>query len=131
MMTRADYHPSFQQIAFLTEETGEYSERRLNHSDGAAETFYRDLKLRGVHARVGMEATGYSRWFGRLLAELGFEVWIGNFWSRLAIANVHSGHDAQLAASHSCCHSAAEMKYFGEDFYWSTHGPVFSMKRHP
>jgi hypothetical protein len=80
---------------------------------------------------VGMEATGYSRWFGRLLAELGFEVWIGNFWSRLAIANVHSGHDAQLAASHSCCHSAAEMKYFGEDFYWSTHGPVFSMKRHP
>ena len=28
-----DYHPSFQQIAFLVEETGEYSERRLNHSD--------------------------------------------------------------------------------------------------
>src|SRR5260370_40726641 len=71
MMIRVDYHPSFQQIAFLTEETGEYSERRLNHSDGAAETFYRDLKLRGVHVRVGMEATGYSRWFGRLLAELG------------------------------------------------------------
>ena len=23
-----------------------------------------------------MEATGYSRWFERLLAELGFEVWI-------------------------------------------------------
>ena len=27
--------------------------------------------------RVGMEATGYSRWFEGLLAELGFEVWIG------------------------------------------------------
>jgi transposase len=25
-----------------------------------------------------MEATGYSRWFERLLAELGFEVWIGD-----------------------------------------------------
>jgi hypothetical protein len=25
-----------------------------------------------------MEATGYSRWFERLLAELGFELWIGN-----------------------------------------------------
>jgi transposase len=25
-----------------------------------------------------MEATGYSRWFERLLAELGIEVWIGN-----------------------------------------------------
>ena len=27
---------------------------------------------------MGMEATGYSRWFERLLAELGFELWIGN-----------------------------------------------------
>jgi transposase len=50
----------------------------LNHSDGEAEKFYRDLKLRGVSVRVGLEATGYSRWFERLLAELGIEVWIGN-----------------------------------------------------
>jgi transposase len=28
--------------------------------------------------RVGMEAAGYSRWFERLLAELGFELWIGD-----------------------------------------------------
>jgi transposase len=28
--------------------------------------------------RVGMEATGYSRWFERLLGELGHEVWIGD-----------------------------------------------------
>src|SRR5260221_6498496 len=77
-MIGVDYHPSFQHIAFLMEETGEYSERRLNHSDGEAEKFYRDLKLRGAHVRVGMEATGYSRWFERLLAELGFEVWIGD-----------------------------------------------------
>jgi transposase len=28
--------------------------------------------------RVGMEATGYSRWFERLLAELGIEVWTGD-----------------------------------------------------
>jgi len=39
-----DYHPSFQQIAFLDQETGEYDERRLNHSDGEAERFYRELK---------------------------------------------------------------------------------------
>ncbi len=50
----------------------------MNHSDGEAEKFYRDLKLRGVSVRVGLEATGYSRWFERLLAELGIEVWIGN-----------------------------------------------------
>src|SRR5258706_4237940 len=78
MMIGVDYHPSFQQIAFLIEGTGEYEERRLNHSDGEAEQFYRNLQLRGVHVRVGMEATGYSRWFERLLAELGFEVWIGD-----------------------------------------------------
>ena len=28
--------------------------------------------------RVGMEATGFSRWFERLLAELDFELWIGD-----------------------------------------------------
>src|ERR1700758_944872 len=73
-----DYHPSFQQIAFLVEETGEWGERQLHHSDGEAEKFYRDLRQRGVSVRVGMEATGYSRWFERLLAELGFEVWMGD-----------------------------------------------------
>ncbi len=73
-----DYHPSFQQIAFLDQETGECGEQPLNHSDGEAERFYRELKERGVSVRVGMEATGYSRWFERLLAELGFEVWIGD-----------------------------------------------------
>src|SRR5215471_3898718 len=73
-----DYHPSFQTIAFLVEETGECDEQELNHSDGQAEKFYRDLKQRGICVRVGMEATGYSRWFERLLAELGFELWLGD-----------------------------------------------------
>src|SRR5437016_13002276 len=78
MIIGIDYHPSFQTIAFLIEETGECGEQELNHSDGQAEKFYRDLKQRGICVRVGMEATGYSRWFERLLAELGFEVWIGD-----------------------------------------------------
>jgi transposase len=78
LMIGVDYHPSVQQIAFTDTETGEHGERRLNHSDGEAEKFYRDLKERGISVRVGIEATGYSRWFERLLAELGFEVWIGN-----------------------------------------------------
>jgi len=73
-----DYHPSFQTIAFFVEETGECGEQELNHSDGQAEKFYRDLKQRGICVRVGMEATGYSRWFERLLPELGFEVWMGD-----------------------------------------------------
>jgi transposase len=68
----------FQTIAFLMEETGECGDQKLNHRDGQAEKFYRDLKERGISVRVGMEATGYSRWFERLLAELGFEVWMGD-----------------------------------------------------
>ena len=78
MIIGVDYHPSFQQIAFLIEETGECGDQRLNHEGGQAERFYRDLKQRGMSVRVGMEATGYSRWFERLLAELGFELWIGD-----------------------------------------------------
>jgi transposase len=78
LLIGVDYHPSFQQIAFLEEETGECGERQLNHSDGAAEQFYRDLQQRGIRVRVGMEATGYSRWFERLLAGLGCELWIGD-----------------------------------------------------
>ncbi len=73
-----DYHPSFQQIAFMDQGTGECDERRLCHGDGEAEKFYRDLKQRGVCVRVAMESTGYARWFERLLAELGFELWIGD-----------------------------------------------------
>jgi transposase len=78
MIIGVDYHPSFQTIAFLMEETGECGEQELKHSDGQAEKFYGDLKQRGICVRVGMEATGYSRWFERLLAELGFELWIGD-----------------------------------------------------
>ena len=73
-----DYHPSFQQIAFVDLETGECGERRLGHSGGEAEGFYRELKQKGVKVRIGMEATGHARWFERLLAELGFELWIGD-----------------------------------------------------
>src|SRR6202023_813583 len=78
MIIGVDYHPSFQTIAFSMEETGEGGEQELNHSDGQAERFYRDLEQRGVSVRVGMEATGHARWFERLLAELGFELWIGD-----------------------------------------------------
>ena len=71
-----DFHPRFQQIAMLNEETGEYQELRLEHSNGEAEQFYR--RLQGQAVRIGMEASGHCRWFERLIAELGFELWIGD-----------------------------------------------------
>ena len=73
-----DYHPGFQQIAWVDTETGEGSERQLTHSNGEAENFYRDLQRRGVQARVGVEASGHARWFERLLAELHQELWVGD-----------------------------------------------------
>src|ERR1700720_631049 len=72
-----DYHPSFQQIAFVDTETGELQERRLQHRE-EAEKFYRDLAAQGMKVRVGMEAGGHARWFERLLSELQFELWIGD-----------------------------------------------------
>ena len=42
MIIGCDFHPRFQQIAFIDQETGEYGERRLNHPE-EAEQFYRDL----------------------------------------------------------------------------------------
>lgn len=73
-----DYHPSFQQIAFADTETGEYGERRLTHSNGEAERFYRERKMAGTQVRAGIESTGHTRWFEQLFAELGFELWIGD-----------------------------------------------------
>ena len=72
-----DYHPGFQQIAFVDTETGELQERRLQHRE-EAEKFHRDLATQGMKVRVGMEASGHARWFERLLSELQFELWTGD-----------------------------------------------------
>lgn len=72
-----DYHPGMQQIAWF-DESGGCGEQPLEHSTGEAERFYRELKRRGVQVRVGIEASGHTRWFERLLAELEMELWIGN-----------------------------------------------------
>src|SRR5215475_2961460 len=72
-----DYHPGAQQIAYLDTETGELQERRLAHRE-EAEKFYRDLAGQGMKVRVGMETSGHARWFERLLAELSFELWMGD-----------------------------------------------------
>jgi transposase len=72
-----DYHPALQQIAFVDTATGDCGERRLEHRE-EAEKFYRDLAAQGMKVRVGMEASGHARWFERLLAELNFELWIGD-----------------------------------------------------
>jgi hypothetical protein len=63
-----DFHTRYQQIAMCNEQTGEITERRLDHLNGEAERFYRSFT---EPVRVGVEATGSLAWFERLLAELG------------------------------------------------------------
>ena len=75
MIIGCDFHPRFQQIAFVDQETGEYGERRLSHPK-EAEHFYRSLMGSGV--RVGAEATGNFRWFRQLMQELGHEFLLGD-----------------------------------------------------
>jgi transposase len=75
MIIGCDFHPSFQQIALVDEETGEYGERRLSHREEAVR-FYRSLVGRKV--RVGVEATGNDRWFRKLLSEAGHELLVGD-----------------------------------------------------
>jgi hypothetical protein len=50
MIIGCDYHPAFQQIAFVDTETGELQERRLQHRE-EAEKFYRNLAAQGMKVR--------------------------------------------------------------------------------
>src|SRR5208282_2725295 len=75
MIIGCDFHPRFQQIAYVDQETGECGERRLSHPE-EAERFYRSLAGRSV--RLGAEATGSFGWFRLLMQELGHEVLLGD-----------------------------------------------------
>lgn len=68
-----DFHPSFQQIAMVDTETGEHTENRLTPDQ--AVQFYSQCKGPVV---VGMEASGNTLWFERLLAGLGHELRLGD-----------------------------------------------------
>jgi transposase len=70
-----DFHPSWQQIAWLDDSTGELVERKLMNGTGEAEAFYRALSC---PALIGVEACGNSGWFLDLLERLGHEAWVGD-----------------------------------------------------
>ena len=95
-----DYHPGFQQIAFVDTETGEAGERRLTHRE-EAEQFYQDLKQRNASVRVGMEASGHARWFERLLHELGSSYGLG--MRRRFVPNGYASR-RRIVRMRSCCY---------------------------
>src|SRR5690242_4553534 len=71
-----DFHPSYQQIAVWDKASGEVLEKMLNHErKEEVREFYAGLDGPAV---VGIEASGQSQWFERLLTELGHEVRMGD-----------------------------------------------------
>src|SRR6266404_7125426 len=105
-----DFHTRYQQIAMAREETGELLvERRLDHASGEAHAFYRSLQSSQEPVRVGIEATGPIHWFERLLADLGYELWIGDS-AKIRASKVRKQktdeRDAALSFSISCWQNA-------------------------
>jgi transposase len=71
-----DFHPGYQQIAMWDKATGEMLERALSHErKEEVRAFYAGLE---GPVRVGIEASGQSQWFERMISELGHELWIGD-----------------------------------------------------
>lgn len=71
----SDFHPSWQQVCWLNQETGETGDVKLVHEAGAVKKFYGQFP---AGARIGMEATGNCQWFLEVLQDLGHEAWIGD-----------------------------------------------------
>ena len=65
-----DLHARQQTIAMVDTETGEFSEKTLEHQGEAVQEFYSGLQGAVV---VGIEATGSMQWFLELLEESGIE----------------------------------------------------------
>ena len=70
-----DFHPGYQQIALLDKSTGELVEKKISHQGEEVRKFYSQL---AGPVLVGLEASGQSQWFERLLGELGHQLWIGD-----------------------------------------------------
>ena len=71
-----DFHARQQTICYLTSDTGEIVLHQLRHQEKAAvRAFYAQFSGPVI---VGLEASGYSPWFERMLEELGCEIWLGH-----------------------------------------------------
>lgn len=89
-----DFHTRFQQIATLDTETGEVVEKGLDHESGEAKAFYEGLR---EPALVGIETTGYARWFAEMLQELGHELVVGEAAKIRALETRKQKHDRRDA----------------------------------
>ncbi len=89
-----DFHPSWQQVSWFDEATGEVGEQKLVHASGDAEKFYRQLPK---PALIGMESTGNCQWFVELLTALGHTLRIGDAAKIRASDSRQQKHDKRDA----------------------------------
>jgi len=96
MLIGCDFHPSWQQISWFDEATGEIGEQKLVHASGDAEKFYRQLPAAVL---IGMESTGNCQWFVEMVTAAGHQVWIGDA-AKIRACDVrqqkHDKRDAEL-----------------------------------
>lgn len=89
-----DFHPSFQVIAMVDQETGDWVERRLLHTE-EARSFYEGLPGPVV---IGIEASGNTHWFESLLARCQHQLWIGDAAAIARQEGRKQKHDRRAAA---------------------------------
>src|SRR5258708_916338 len=70
-----DIHPTWEEVWWLEEGSGECGGEKVVHGTGDGKVFYQQLT---APALIGMEATGNSQWFIELVQDLGHEIWIGD-----------------------------------------------------
>lgn len=70
-----DFHARSQTISWVDMSDGEIHELQLDHSQDDVGGFYKQFTGKVI---VGLEASGYTRWFEELVEDLGHEVWLGD-----------------------------------------------------
>src|SRR5712664_1441018 len=70
-----DFHARTQTVCWCDTSDGVIHQRTLDHEHDDVRGFYTQF---AVPAVVGLEATGYARWFHRLLEALGHRLLVGD-----------------------------------------------------
>jgi transposase len=89
-----DFHARVQTIAYCTSTDGEVHLCELDHRKDDVQGFYAQFSGEVV---IGLEASGYSSWFERMLEELGHEVWLGHAAEIRRVANRRQKNDRRDA----------------------------------
>jgi hypothetical protein len=70
-----DFHARTQTVSWCDTANGVIERRTLDHRNDEVRVFYQGFRAPVV---VGLEGTGYARWFHRLVEETGHQLLIGD-----------------------------------------------------